>query len=323
MAFSYGTDSWLVYSKETTIGTRVVPATTIPFVQESMRDDGSQPISNPAIIKGRSTPHGNAVGRADVGGQIAFTPTAENFGAWLHAAVGGTVSTSGAGPYVHTLTPGDIPSLSVQIGWDDTTSPTPVSYWKDYVGVLVGGMSMSNRAGEFPQVRFDVKARSETVNTDGSPTIAKVTPSYGTQTYFEFQQATVNFDAGGTECFEDLNLDLRNMLNATGEICPASPRSEVYVFDGWRELTGTIGQNFVDWTRYNQWQNGTLATLQIIWNAGANAQLQWELRIRFTGETAQVSGKERIKQGVPFAIESNTSDADAMTLTLTTRDATI
>ncbi len=322
MAFSYGTDSWLMYAIESTEFTYETPTVTIPHIQESMSDEGSKPISNPAIIKGRSTAHGDAVGRADVGGQVRLPLTAENIGGLLHATLGTKAAPTGAGPYVHVLTPGAIVPFSMQIGWDDTAS-SPVSYWKDYTGCQVAGLTLSNRAGEFPAAQFDLKARAEEVSDDGTVVRAQQTPSYGTQTYFEFQQATVDFDSGGTECFEDLNLNIRNMLTATGEICPSSPRSEVYVFDGKREVTGTIGQNFADWTRYRQWQAGTLATLELLWNAGANAQLQIDLRIRFTGETAQVAGMERIRQGVPFSIESPTSDADAMTVTLTSDDATI
>jgi hypothetical protein len=97
----------------------------------------------------------------------------------------------------------------------------------------------------------------------------------------------------------------------------------VYEDSGNQVVTGTIGQDFAAWTKYAKFAAGTEATIQLTANAGASAILDIALNVILTGETAQVAGRERIKQGLPFEIQSGTSDADACTVTLTTADADI
>lgn len=315
MTFSNGHDGHFVYSLEPTPGTREVPAIALPFIQESMRDQGSQPLPNLGIVKGRRMMHGAQRTKSDIRGQVRIPLIADGIGSLLKAAFG-AVSTTGTGPYVHELTRGyPLPSLSAQIGWEDNAG---TDFRKDYIGALVDGWTMNVAANQNPDIQFDLAALSE--ERDAYPAIV---PSFGTLSYFEFSDATVAIDGGSTICFDTASLTGRNNLYQSPAICPSNPRATVYEDAGMTEVTGTIGRDFDAWTYYDKFVAGTEATIQIVLTAGAAAKLQFDLNVRFTGETPQISGQERIKQGIPFTVLSATDDATACTVTLTNSDATI
>ena len=313
MTYSNGTDAHLVYAVEATPFSRTTPSIAVPLIQESMADTGNQPIMRPGIIKGRRVSHGSDRSKSNVGGQVSVPLTAESIGSLLRCGLG-TVSTSGAGPYTHTITPGEPDPFSMQIGWTDNAA---TAFRKDYIGCLVDGMTLDVQADQHPTLQLDLKARSEEDDA-----YAAITPSYATLTYFEFSDFTVNFDAGGTECFDTISINWANNLYRSPAICPTNPRATIYEDSGLHVVTGTIGHDFSSWTRYAKFTAGTEATLQVVGTAGAST-ITIDLNIIFTGETPQVAGRERIKQGIPFEVQSGTSDADGCTVTLVNTDATI
>ncbi len=315
MTFSNGTDAHFVYSIESTSGTRNPPAIAVPLISESLQDSGSQPIWRPGIIKGRRTRTGFGLTKSDVGGQINVPLTAESVGGLLKALVG-SVSTSGAGPYVHVLTPGLLPTFSAQVGWEDSAG---VDFRKDYIGAVMNGGTLSVQANQNPTIAFDVKALSE---EDDAYT--PVVPSYATLTYFDFSDFVVSFDGGTTdECFDNGTINWQNELYQSPAICPTNPRAQVYDDAGQQMVTGTLGQDFTSFAKYAKFTGGTAATLKMTATAGASAILEIDMDIVFTGSTPQVEGPGRIKQGIPFEVVSSASDAASVTVTLTSGDATI
>lgn len=316
MTFSNGHDGHFVYSMETTIGTRVTPAIALPFLQESIRDQGSQPLENQGIIKGRRIAHGAQRTKSDIRGQVRLPLIADGLGGLLKAAFG-AVATTGSGPYAHEFTRGligDGDTISAQIGWEDNEG---TDFRKDIVGGMVDAVSLEVAANQNPTIQLDLAGRS--LVTDGH---AAITPSYGTLSYFEFSDATVNIDGAGTICFDTFSLNVANNLYQSPGICPANPRATVYEDGGKSVITGTIAKDFDGWGRHTKFTAGTEATIAVTLTAAASAILLIELNVRFAGETAQVSGQERIKESIPFMAISATSDADACTVTLTNSDST-
>lgn len=316
MTFSNGTDGYFVYSMETTVGTRVTPAVALPFVQESIQDQGSKPLENMGIIKGRRIAHGAQRTKSDIRGQVRVPLIADGIGGLLQAAFGG-VATTGAGPYEHVFTRGVIDTgdtFSAQIGWEDNAG---TDYRKDIVGAMVDGFSLEVTADTNPELQFDVVARSLTTDVETA-----ITPSYGTLSYFEFSDAVLSIDGAADICFDSFSMNVANNLYQSPAICPTNPRATVYQDGGKSVITGTIAKDFDGWGRHTKFTAGTEATLEVTLTAGASAILLIEMNVRFTGETTQVSGMERIKESIPFMAISGTSDADACTVTLTNSDST-
>lgn len=317
MTFSNGVDAHLVYAVEATPFTRSAPTIAVPLLSESMADTGSQPIRREGIIKGRRTSHGSDRAKSDVGGQVTVPLTAESIGGLLGCLVGTVGTRTGStGAYVFPLTPGPLRPWSMQVGWEDNAG---FAYWKDYVGCLANGGTLNVQANQHPTLQLDVRARSESKSDDDTEVYAEVAPSYATLTYFEFSDFVMSFDSGDDECFDTIALNWANNLYQSPAICPTAPRATVYEDSGNQMVSGTIGQDFVDWTKYAKFAAGTEATIQITGTAGTRI-LDIALNVILLGETPAVPGRERIKQGLPFEIQSGTSDADACTVTLTTPD---
>lgn len=317
MTFSNGHTSHLVYAIEATPFTRSAPTIAVPLISESMRDTGSQPIHRPGIIKGRRTSHGSDRTKSDVGGQITVPLTGESIGGLLGCVVGTVGTRTGSvGAYVFPLTPGPLRPWSMQLGWDDNAGDP---FWKDYVGCLAAGGTLNVQANQHPTLQVDVRARSESLSDGDTEVYAEVTPSYATLTYFEFSDVVMSFDSGSDECFDTIALTWQNNLYQSPGICPSNPRATIYEDSGVQQVSGTIGQDFTDWTKYKKFAAGTEATIDLTATAGPRI-LDISLNVILTGEGPTVPGRERIKNGLPFQIQSGTSDADACTVTITTSD---
>lgn len=317
MTFSNGHTAHLVYAVEATPFTRSAPSIAVPLISESMRDSGSQPIPRPGIIKGRRTSHGSDRTKSDVGGQVTVPLTGESIGGLLGCVVGSVGTRTGStGAYVFPLTPGPLRPWSMQIGWEDNDG---AAYWKDYVGCLAAGGTLNVQANQHPTLQIDTRARSESKSDDDTEVYAEVVPSYATLTYFEFSDVVMSFDSGSDECFDTISVNWQNNLYQSPGICPTNPRATLYEDSGMQVVSGTIGQDFVDWTKYAKFAAGTEATIDLTATAGTRV-LDISLNVILTGETPTVPGRERIKQGLPFTIQSGTSDADACTVTITTSD---
>ena len=314
MTFSNGQDGHFVYAIEDPPGTRQTPTIALPFLQESIQDQGSQPLWHEGIIKGRGTHHGAGRTKSDIRGQVRVPLIADGIGGLLRAAFG-AVSTAGSGPFAHTFTRGPLAHFSAQVGWDDNAG---TAFRKDLVGGLVDGWSLDLAANQNPALQFDVTGQS--LAADAHPAIE---PTYGTLSYFEFSDAVVKVDGGDGICFDTISLNGANGLYQSPAICPSNPRATVYEDSGMLEVSGTIGRDFDAWTYHNKFVAGTEATIGIKLTAGVAAVLEIALNVLFTGETPQVSGRERIKSGIPFVATSAISDADACTVTLTNSDSSV
>jgi uncharacterized protein (DUF779 family) len=117
MAIGSGMAAQLSYGVESTAGTIVTPDIHLPMRGETL-DDARTPVESEAIRAGRrlldsSDWNGGAV---TVSGGTSHDLTVGGEGTLLRALVGGTSSTTGSGPYTHVLTPGDLPSITIQKG---------------------------------------------------------------------------------------------------------------------------------------------------------------------------------------------------------------
>jgi len=63
--------------------------------------------------------------------------------------------------------------------------------------------------------------------------------------------------------------------------------------------------------------SGTEGALTVVYNAGPSKILSFDMNIYYTGETPTVAGPGVVTQGIPFEVISGTSDAAAITVTLT------
>lgn len=120
MAIGSGLAAQIMYGVESTAGTVVTTDIGLPFRSESLTDERSR-VESDAIIAGRRVLDDDQWngGALTVGGSTGHDLTDRGIGTLLRAIIGGTSSTTGSGTYTHVLTPGTLPSLTVQKGVPD------------------------------------------------------------------------------------------------------------------------------------------------------------------------------------------------------------
>jgi hypothetical protein len=312
MAVGSGLAAQVGFAIETTSGVRQAPTSFVEFNQESLSLD-IQRIERRGLKAGRRLRHAWAVGTQQVSGQLNFDLSAETIGTLFRAAIGAVSSTSTTGGHVHTFTPGDLPSLSVQVGKpsiDGTVHPF------DYIGCKVNGFELSASPNEFATMQVDLVGEDELL--DGTTASA----TYAQATFFTFANGKLEV-AGAEVCIDSATVTGDNGLAVYHEICSDKAGKPTIREADYRDYGGTFQADFRNLTAYNRYVQGTEAALTLTFDAGTNAKLIVTGNVRFDGETPTVSGPEIVKQALPFVFVSGTSDAATFTATLHNTDSSV
>jgi hypothetical protein len=312
MAYGTGGAAQLAFAKEGTANTRETPDHWVEFVQEGVKLKSSR-IDSKGLRAGRRVNHGWAAGNTSIEGPISIELVAQSVGELLELCFGG-LATAGAGPYTHTLTPGNLATGTFQIGRPDSGGTVRPF---DYIGTMVNSWALSfDATGDGSMIGFqvDLLGREETTGE----TLA--TPSYPTVTRFTSVQASLTI-AGSAYCVDSGTVTGNNNLDMTHKACAADAGKPTIRESGQREYGGTLVADFQDLTAYNRFVNGTEAALVVTISAGDSASLVITMNVRFDGDTPNVSGPEVLKQSLPF-ICTGTTDALAITAVLTNSDST-
>lgn len=299
---------------ESTYGTFVAPTRFLEFLSESVKLERERIESN-GIRAGRRILHRWAPGVQRVTGDIEFELAPQGTALlWKHIL--GAVATSGAGPYTHTLTPGDLSgkSMTVQIGRPDIGGTVrPFSY----LGCKVATAELSLEVNEFVLMTVGLYGAHEDTGQ------ALATASYPSGlSPFVFTHGSISlagsaFDVRSASLSIDNGLATdRHFIRATTPERPKEPLEADR-----RAITGTLTADFTDLTAYNRFVNGTEAALVFTLNAGASAQTTITLNVRFDGDTPEIGGAELLEQSLPFKAVSATSDAAAITVVVINSDS--
>lgn len=187
MALASGLASQLGFAVESVYGTAVTPTAFLPLKSESITHQRDR-LESDGIIAGNrvlASTQWNG-GNWTTSGDLALELYNRGLGK-LFTVMFGAVTTTGAGPYTHTFTPGDLAgdSLTVQVGRpsvDGTVNPFT------YAGVKVKSWDLSCNTGEIAQLKLSVLGQSETVTR-------KVTDGVTTSSSTSVTSATANFGA--------------------------------------------------------------------------------------------------------------------------------
>jgi hypothetical protein len=314
MAIASGLESQWGFSPETTVGTRVTPATFLPFLSENIKHDIARNVSN-GIFAGRRTRHVWRPGRQMVKGPVNFELAPQGFtklGKWMM----GGIATTGSGPYSHVLTPAglDDEAMSFQFAKPDESGTVRVH---DIIGAQCIDWSIGLKVGELAQASVNITGMDSTY--DESLEVA----SYPTG-WNPFSYISGSLTIGGS-AYEPEEISItgsnglavdRHRIRATTPEWPVRSREASF-----REYKGTLNGDFFGLTAYNRFINGDEAALSLVLSDGASASLTIAGNVRFDGDTPNVSGDAMLKQPLPFVFTSASSDAAAFTMTLVNSDA--
>jgi hypothetical protein len=177
-----GIDAQIGYALESTVGTPVTVTAFVPLVSETLMQERAR-LESAGIIAGRTVLASQSWNGGDitVSGSVQHELYNRGLGK-LFTAMFGSVATTGAGPYTHTFTPGDLTgdALTVQVGRPATNGTT---YPFTYAGMKVQSWEIACSAGEIATLGMDLVGQREIdfrtvtdgVTTSGSAAITSST----------------------------------------------------------------------------------------------------------------------------------------------------
>lgn len=180
-----GMDAQIGYATETTVGTPATVTAFVPLLSETLGQDKTR-LESSGIIAGRrvlTSDQWNG-GNVTVSGSIQHELYNRGLGK-LFTVMFGAVSTTGAGPYTHTFTPGDLTgdALTVQVGRPATNGTV---YPFTYTGMKVSSWEIACAQGEIATLGLDLvgmrefayRTVSDGVTTSSSKTITSATAAF-------------------------------------------------------------------------------------------------------------------------------------------------
>lgn len=224
----------------------------------------------------------------------------------------GAVSTSGAGPYEHTYTPGTLTgkSMTVQVGRpasDDTVHPFT------YAGCKVANWTINASVGEYATLEVGLMGMSEVTN------VALATASYDAAwSPFTFREASLSLAGSSVASVREVTLSGTNAVETRHRLGSTTSLQPLQI--GVRDYSGTIVTDFDSLTHYALYTGGTEAALVLTFSNGTQT-LVGTMNVQLTGETPELSGFELLAQPLPFRCISSTSDAAAITFVLTNSES--
>lgn len=299
---------------EATYGTAVTVDRFIPFLSESIKNDGGERLVSAGIRAGRRMLHTHKRGVPIIGG-----PVRTEFGstdvATLCKHLFGAVATSGVGPYTHTFTPGslDDKSFTCQVGRPDINGTVRP---RTFAGCKIPNWTLSCESGGLAQLEFEVSAQTET----GATALAAASYTAGWAPFSYKESRVTNND--GAIVVDSWTISGANNLRTDRKAIQATNTGVTKQLEnGVRELTIGLTMDFESTAVYDQFLADTGTTLVIVLDNGTQT-FTVTAKGFLTGESPVVEGPELLKQPVQFVAESTTSDADALTAVLVNSEST-
>ena len=305
-----GADAQIGFKSESVPGTAVVVDNFMPFTSENLKQNieymDTQTITARKVL--RLTKRGTRMVEGGFSTELPNTDIAT-----LLKHMYGNVVTTGAGPYTHTYTPGNLggKAMTIQVGRPATTGTVhPFTY----AGCKISEWTISAAVGEIAQLECSVVGMTETTAT------SLATASYdSTWEPFVFTEASLTVAGSSVGTVRDVSLTGNNAIESRVRLGSGFSKEPLEI--GLRSYTGTITTDFDALTHYNLFVDGTEAAMVLTFNNGSET-LTITTNIQVTGETPKVSGFDLLAQSLPFRCISSTSDANAITAVLVNSETT-
>jgi len=308
MSTGVGTDVSVGFAIETTPNTRQAPDTFLEILQESMTVE-QEFVKSSGLGGGRRFSRRKILGNKTVGGSISMEARTAGMVDLLRLCLGGDPTPTGTGPYVREFGGGgDLPTATFQI--NKPYSPT-LSAPFDFIGSMVNSWTWTQNAGEFAQMQMELFSHDAVFGETEATFAPPADP--GLITFADLTVTTPD----GEVCFDSITLTGTNTLGRSFKACADDPGLASVRPDGMRMASGALAGDFDDMTAFNRYLAGTEGALTVVYNAGPSKILSFDMNIYYTGETPTVAGPGVVTQGIPFEVISGTSDAAAITVTLT------
>lgn len=316
MAPKSGISAQMMVATETTYGTFQTPTVGYPFLSETVTNTLER-LESAGIIAGKRvllSQQWNG-GNTKVGGAVQMELNDRGMSTLFKHMFGG-IATTGTGPYVHTITPGNIDgqSLTVQFGRPNVSGTvTPFSY----LGAKITDWELACKAGEIATLGLTVLAQSETTGS----ALAIAAYSAGTKPV-KFNHATVTTFGGTQVPITMLSIKAANNLTSDERRFLGSQLLSEPLEKDLRSYTFEADIEFTDTTMYGLYTAGTEVALVVTFTVGSNI-VAITGNVRLDGDTPNVAGRSILTQKVTGKfIASGGTDSTALQIVITDTVAT-
>lgn len=314
MAVASGLAAQLGWKAESTYGTAVVVDRFLPFRSESMTEEFARSVADD-IIAGAQTvkQEQQRLGNETYSGSVSMYLFTRNVAELFYMALGGK-ATSGAGPYTHAITPGDLgvagKSLTVQIGRPDNSGTVRAF---TYEGVKVAGLNLAVTQGEYATLDLDLVA--EDLAT-GTALASASYPASNTRYHSNDLAITVG---GSAVCARSFELSIANSFDDSRR-CIGSPNIKEPTRNDLIAVTGSMELEWTDLTMYNRHVGMTFAELVATFTNSTNS-ITITMDCDFTPVSQPVAGRGVVYQQVAFTGVGASTDADSITVSVVNADS--
>lgn len=313
MPTASGIDGQVMYATESVYGTAVAVTRGIPHVDYDVSEKVAEIESN-SIWPGKMTPAPAVRGQKWVEAHLNYELAASGLGFWAVPLLG-AVSTSGAGPYVHTITPGltereksktvelNVPALSTSEAWK-------------VAGCAVTGAQLACRVGEVATVGVDLYGKSV---TRAAATAFSAPASF---VPFTFASLAVTMDAAATS-FDELSMDFGTGLTTGRFAFDGTGLARAHKVTDLLQVSGTLAGEYLDSAYVTKFISGATAELVATFDSGAASKLVISCTVQFGENAPEVRRGAITRTSVPWKMVrgSAETDAQAITMELTNSDS--
>lgn len=303
--FGWGAD-------EASYGSTTTPTRFLPFRSEGF-ETGYDRVEADDIVAGAQTMRQDQTRKGNIGvtGSVGLYLFNRNI-ADLYRLLLGNVVTTGAGPYTHTITPGDLTgkSANYQIAKADNAGNLRPFTQK---GGKLKAIKLAVTAGEFVTMDLDVIAQ----DTDTGAAVAAA--SYPSD-LFRYHADDLTVTLGGNPvCIRNLSLDIVNSLDETRR-CAGSALIGEPLRNGLLAVSGSVETEWTSLDRYNEVIALSYADLIIKFENGDDS-LEFTSQVRLDSSSQPVSGRGAVYQTFAFTGQGAATDAETITVAVTNGDA--
>ena len=312
MAVGSGLAAQFGWKAESTYGTAVTVDRFLPFRSETIQDDymvseADDIIAGAYTVKQEQQRQGNKAFTGTVNTYLFNRNVAELF---LMAL--GANSTTGAGPYTHSVTPGDQTGdmMTLQIGRPDNGGTVrPFTY----EGVKVQTLSLNVEQGEYATMSVDVIAEDVATGT------ALATASYPAS-LSRYHSNDFSVTVGGSSvCVRSFELSIENSLDDTRR-CTGTQVIKEPLRNGHVAVSGSMEIEWTDLTMYARSSGLTYAELVATWSKSPDS-ITITMDCNFTPVAQPVAGRGVVYQTVDFTAVGASTDADSITVAVINADS--
>lgn len=200
-------------------------------------------------------------GNFDAGGSIPVEIAPESIGKWLKHSLG-VISTTGAGPYTHVFTIGDLP-VGLMLENDYGSNITGSGRFNQYNGSRIGSAKFN-----FPQEGF-IDAEFSIKSVAGTPAAAALDATLTDNGHNPFSMAEATIKEGGVTAanVQSCDFTLTNGLDESGYVI-GNGGKRIALAEGDAILVGTVTALFDSLALLNKAINYTESSLEVTLTRG-------------------------------------------------------